>query len=162
MYFICVTSTLQNHYEQYTSLLLLGKNDILRNTYGLIQILQIAHFVFNNKCTLINKYYLAILCTIYFKAIVGNVGELARFESGTSSKLRPLLSVLRPKLRPHKHERASTVGVSCRSQESRVFLSCWNKYFETINAFPLPFQHKQAITFLTSLHTKWIMTMNVV
>jgi len=29
-------------------------------------ILQIAHFVFNNKCTLINKYYLAILCTKYY------------------------------------------------------------------------------------------------
>jgi len=29
-------------------------------------ILQIAHFVFNNKCTLIKKYYLAILCTKYY------------------------------------------------------------------------------------------------
>ena len=49
-----------------------------------------------------------------FKARVYNPGELAselaRFESGTSSKSPPILSVLRPKPRPHKLERASGSG----------------------------------------------------
>ena len=46
-----------------------------------------------------------------FKARVYNPGELARFESGTSSKFHPPIpSVLRPKPRPHKLERASGSG----------------------------------------------------
>jgi len=50
----------------YISVIYLSKKYTLcRNVVGLFQILQIAHFVFTNKCTLINKFYLAILCKIY-------------------------------------------------------------------------------------------------
>jgi len=37
---------------------------MLSNTFGLFQILQIGHFVFNNNTLC---YYLAILCTKYFE-----------------------------------------------------------------------------------------------